>query len=468
MKLKKFLEIWLLLMACFALTHQPMYAVISQLEYINNGTIKLGINTIWGGGIGYFSHMVDVKNVINHYDVGRNIQQSFYGNPNGRYFDGVEWRYNPVQGGDMHNNGSTILSKVNWGDAIYVKTKPKDWSWDNVNTNDVMEQWITLRGDVAQIIYRYTYNGVGETTYQHQEMPAPYFVYDLANLAYYSGGYQYKTRSQIPCHDEGGGNGSLTTGENWAAYVTTAATTGWGCGILTPGTNYIEYFRSYNSNSGDSDTSWNANYFGPIRSIKLVSGFSIQYTAYLNIGNLSDIRDHFVNIINNKLDLALNGSFESASGTIYPGNWTPATDNGGSHTYYKDGGIYAFDGTNSVALTAESNGSTRIPPYWMQVQNGVTGGTAYKISFRVKCEQLYLGTAGIRIIQFNKSGGLLSDSGIIAASAVSGNNSSFLYKEFNFTTNSNAAKIEIRLQLNSLDDWSRVWFDSVKFSLKNI
>lgn len=438
----------------------------SPLEYIQNGTIKLGINTSWGGGIGYFSHMVDVKNVINRYDTGRNIQQSFYGDPNGQIFDGVEWRYNPVQGGDMHGNGSAILAKVNWGDALYVKTAPKDWSRDNVTTPDIMEQWITLRGDVAQIVYRYRYNGAGETTFQHQEMPAPYFVYDLANLAFYSGGYQYRTRSQIPCHDEGQGNANLTTGESWAAYVNAASPSGWGCGILTPGTSYIEYFRSYDPSSGDSDTSWNTNYFGPIRTLKLTSGFAVQYTAYMKIGNLSDIRDRFVNIKNNRLDLAYNGSFES--GGSAPQNWTAASDSGGSHTYHTGGGAYAYDGSDSVALTAQSNGSTWILPYWAQTQNGVAGNTAYKIRFRVLCEQLYAGTAGIRIIQFNKNGGLLNDSGILAASEVSGNHAGFQYKEFNFVTKPLTARIEIRLQLNSRDDWARVWFDQVKFSLKNI
>lgn len=197
----------------------------------------------------------------------------------------------------------------------------------------------------------------------------------------------------------------------------------------------------------------------------LVPGFNVQYTAYLHIANVADIRSKFSQIRQNGLQLAYNGSFESASGSL-PASWYKATDSGGSHTYHTSGGQYVYDGNCSVALTAQSSGSWELP-YWIQTQAGVTGATKYKISFRVKCENLYNGTAGIRIIQFNKQGKFLSDSGIISASEVSGNHSSFIYKEFQYTTHSQAATIEVRLQLNSLDSWARVWFDAVRFTLKD-
>jgi hypothetical protein len=61
----------------------------------------------------------------------------------------------------------------------------------------------------------------------------------------------------------------------------------------------------------------------------------------------------------------------------------------------------------------------------------------------------------------------LSDSGIITASKVKGNQQTFKYKEFKFKTLRNAFTIEIRLQLNSRDSWARVWFDDIKFKLAN-
>lgn len=476
MRTEKFFCECIFFLAGFILVLSPVYSTQSPLVFISNGTIEMGFNTAWGGGIGYFSHMIDVKNVINRFDTGRNIQQSFYGAPGGTY-NGLPWTYNPVQGGDSFGNGSSAVI-TRWGDSAYIKTTPLNWGKNNVPTTDLMEQWVTLRDDVAQIVYRYEYNGTGEfivlpdgtrvPAIHNQEMPALFFVYDLQNLAYYNGGYQYFTRDQLPInngpdsgHEE---NGAVDTPENWAAYITTASTNGWGCGVLFTGTPKIGYYQSFDLPINNSDLSYDTNYFHPLQNFYLPAGFHIQYTCYLKIGNLSDIRTRFLNIKNNGLDLALNGSFEDGSSSN-PYEWFIGTDNGGSHTYYKSGGAFVSDGTDSVALTADSNGSTWLYPYWGQTQYGVTGGTKYKISFKAKCEQLNSGTAGIRIIQYRKGGGKISDSGIIAASAVSGTNSTFQSKSFTFTTATNAYIIEIRLQLNSKGDWARVWFDSVKFSL---
>jgi hypothetical protein len=441
----------------------PLFSAQSPLQYISNNTIRLGINTAWGGGIGYFSHMVDIKNVINRYDVGRNIQQSFYGKPNGLKYRGIDWWYNPVQGGDQYNNPSTVIVLKNWGDSFYVRTSPKDWARNNVTTTDIMEQWITLRDDVAQIVYRYTYTGPGENYKKNQEVPAPYFVYDLSTLAYYkNGGYVYKTRSQIPTGPDPGHD---SNSENWVAYVTNPSTSGWGCGVLTPHTNYFEYHRSEEPGFGNSDVSPNTNYVGPIlKDVDLHKNYKIQYRCYFKIGNLSDIRSRLLDVKNNGLNLALNGGFENGSSSN-PHEWFIGTDNGGTHTYHTSGGAYVAEGTDSVALTADSNGSTWILPYWGQYQYGVTGGTKYRISFKAKCEQLNAGTAGIRIIQYRRGGAYISDSGIIAASELSGTHSAFQSKSFTFTTAANTAIIEIRLQLNSKGDWARVWFDSVRFSL---
>lgn len=466
MKKATLTKLTFLIFVCFLFSIQPLLSDTPQMEYITDGIIKLGINKAWGGGIGYFSRVgADQLNVINHMDRGRNIQQAFYGSKNGIFIGDVEWRFNPVQGGDANGNFSRVMRKINYGDAIYVKTKPLDWAKDNVETPCIMEQWITLRGGVAQIVYYFTYNGTQNHQEWSQEMPAPYFIEYLENLAYYkNGAIRYIYQSEIPINNgvgTGGSNGSLTNGEAWAAYVNTVGE-GWGCGVYTPNTYDITYFRS---TGGGGSGGFATSYFAPLRWYSLTPGFNVKYTAYLYIANVSDIRSKFNNISQNGLQLAFNGDFEQAAGSN-PYSWHPATDAGGSHTYHTSGGQYVYDGNCSVALTAQSSGSWELP-YYQQIQEGVTGGTQYKISFRVKCENLYNGTAGIRIIQFNKNGQFLSDSGIMSASEVSGNHSNFQYKDFQFTTHSAAIKIEIRLQLNSLDSWARVWFDSLRFRLKN-
>lgn len=53
----------------------------SKLEFIDNGTIKLGVSPDLGGAITYLSKSGRDKNVINNHDWGRQIQMSFFGGP---------------------------------------------------------------------------------------------------------------------------------------------------------------------------------------------------------------------------------------------------------------------------------------------------------------------------------------------------------------------------------------------------
>ncbi|MFQ6082417.1 MAG: hypothetical protein ACE5WD_03550 [Candidatus Aminicenantia bacterium] len=392
------------------------------------------------------------------------IQQSFYGSKDPSIY--YNWRFNPVQGGDIWGNFSRIIKRNFYGDSVYVQTKPLDWkpyeSLAPLETPCYMEQWITLREDVAQIVYRFTYYGSKNHVIRDQEMPALYFIEYLSTLAYYkNGSIRYKYRGDIPINNGNGENAYLINDEYWAAYVNNAYPK-WGCGVLTPGTNRITYFRS---TGGGGSGGFATSYFAPLRRYALTRRFKVQYTTYLYIADVPDIRAKFNNIRKNGLQLAYNGNFEKKSGSN-PYKWFKATDAGGSHLYHTSGGEWVYDGKCSVALTAQSKGAWELP-YFYQTQNGVTGKTEYKISFRYRCQNLYNGAAGIRIIQFDRRGRLLSDSGIMPVSKVSGNQQRFLKKEFKFTTHRSAATIEIRLQLNSLDSWARVWFDSVKFKLAN-
>lgn len=51
--------------------------------YLDNGQIRLGVKTASGGGIGYLSVAGSARNLLNHFDRGRLVQQSYYGNPDG-------------------------------------------------------------------------------------------------------------------------------------------------------------------------------------------------------------------------------------------------------------------------------------------------------------------------------------------------------------------------------------------------
>ena len=70
-----------------------------QWEYLDNGIVRIGVDKSRGACIGYFAQSKTRRNLLNNYDEGRFIQQSYYGRPDGSRWNGKPWVYNPVQGG---------------------------------------------------------------------------------------------------------------------------------------------------------------------------------------------------------------------------------------------------------------------------------------------------------------------------------------------------------------------------------
>jgi hypothetical protein len=67
--------------------------------FIDNGALRLGVNKTSGACIGFLSAGKISPNILNSYDRGRFVQQSYYGDPDGSMWNKNPWRYNPVQGG---------------------------------------------------------------------------------------------------------------------------------------------------------------------------------------------------------------------------------------------------------------------------------------------------------------------------------------------------------------------------------
>jgi hypothetical protein len=167
-------------------------------SYIENGTVRLGVIRDWGASIGYFSRVSPERNLVNHFDMGREVQQSYYGSyyP-GVTFWGMPWLWNPVQAGDAFNNPSQVLAFTNDGSTIYARNIPKDWGLDNVDVDGYMEEWITLNGDVAKIHFKFTYTGDTAQMMADQELPAMFFDYALPNLVGYAGSAPWTNDSNL-------------------------------------------------------------------------------------------------------------------------------------------------------------------------------------------------------------------------------------------------------------------------------
>src|SRR6266540_399424 len=84
--------------------------------FIDNGQLRLGVNRAWGAGIAWLSES-DGRNLVNHWDHGRLIQQSYYGEKDGSLWNKTPWTWNPVQGGDWRGHPAKVLvvsSGTNW------------------------------------------------------------------------------------------------------------------------------------------------------------------------------------------------------------------------------------------------------------------------------------------------------------------------------------------------------------------
>ena len=257
-----------------------------QWEFLDNGTIRVGIDKSRGSCIGFFGKSGTKRNVLNHYDHRRFIQQSYYGDADGSDWNGKRWRYNPIQGGSWRGKDARILDfRIDSEAGIYSKVEPRHWASGELCPEAVMEQWITLNDSVAHVRCKLTYSGKDHRTTRPQEVPAVFVDAKLKNLVYVQ---DEKLVRRLP----GWPNESGITTEDWVAYVDEKD---WGVGMLTPGTSKFTCYRFIgDGKSGPRGSA--CSYVAPIRKIQLRAGQIIEYDFYLTIGSLNQIRGRFADL----------------------------------------------------------------------------------------------------------------------------------------------------------------------------
>ena len=154
-------------------------------SYLDNGVVKVGIDLDKGGSITYLSKSGTNENVVNNYDLGRQIQQSYYSGPqpynpsNNASPNWPNWPWNPIQTGDCFGHPSLVLAHTNTGRLLYVKCRPMQWALHNVPGECTFESWITLHGGVVTVSNRLI-NLRTDTAEQFaardQELPAVYTI----------------------------------------------------------------------------------------------------------------------------------------------------------------------------------------------------------------------------------------------------------------------------------------------------
>lgn len=275
-------------------TQQRFVDPLSQhtFSYLDNGTIRIGVDLDGGGAIGFLSDSGSLMNLVNIHDFGRYIEQSYYsgprpfGNPSTNW---PNWPWNACSAGDAFRNPSTIKALSNDGRTLYVRAIPKQWALKNRDSECTVETWISLSGAVARVRHRLVNQRSDQTQYppSTQELPAAYLISGLHRLLTYSG------------DDPFTGDGRLTridhiappwkhfhATENWAALVDERD---WGVGLYHPGAYTFQGGQAGRFRSRDPLHN-STNCMEPVRWEIMDHNIVYDYTYYVIVGRLDDIR----------------------------------------------------------------------------------------------------------------------------------------------------------------------------------
>lgn len=257
--------------------------------FLENDVIRIGVDLESGGSIFHFSRAPEHRNLLNHHDRGRFIQQSYYGDADGSKWGKQDWRWNPVQGGGYKGEPAILLDFKKTNDSLYTKSTPKHWATGQDLPDSTMEEWITLDGEVARVRYRFSYSGEHAHAARDHEMPAVFVDHALPSLVFYTGDKPW-TNAELKRIVPGWPNEGHTRDEEWAAYVDAKD---WGIGVYTPGSPKMTCYRYAGPDGPDGD---GCSYFAPLRSMAITKGTTIDYALYLTIGPIAEIRNRFQRI----------------------------------------------------------------------------------------------------------------------------------------------------------------------------
>ncbi len=258
--------------------------------FLDNGLVRLGVNMDAGGSVGWFSHSRSTANLLNAFDHGRYVQQSYYGDSDGSEWNGKPWRYNPVQGGSWKGVPATVLEKKEGKDSLYVKTKPRQWASGAEVDEVIFEQWLTLEGGLARLKYRMTFTGTAEHRPTHQELPAVFVTPRCDTLVFCEKGSPAWTGAPLVRRQPGppGAKDAIVKFcEPWAAWVDHE---GQGVGVYFPHTDFATTYRVRDTGPGD------CSYLAPLRTFALKPGLVFDYEAVLAIGSAEQIRAIFTKL----------------------------------------------------------------------------------------------------------------------------------------------------------------------------
>ncbi len=304
-------------------------------------------------GTNYKSESTQV-NLINYYDNGRELQQSYYGTGEKPYeqgyYNSADWNYNPVQAGNVVGEASKVIDYEIGEDYIYIKARPLDWAkWSDewasnnpgVTNHETGETYKPIHGDGyvtdTYVEARYVfedgliktycrmvdYSGLpsAQTT---QELPAFYTIEPLNQYVYNNVTEDKVWQEKNLVYDSepefwgitpdyikncypNGFSANKNTPENWAAFMASQDADSFGIGLYTPEvTNFFYGVYPPKHSGASADNAHyrhavtvnpakevNTSYIAPIGVRTFESYTPTEYEFYISTGTVDQIRDSF-------------------------------------------------------------------------------------------------------------------------------------------------------------------------------
>lgn len=257
-------------------------------HWLKSDRMEVGFSRAMGGAIVHVS-VPGGPNLINTFDPGRLLQQSYYA---GQILDRPEhhrawkrWAWNPIQGGDAFNHtpGCAVFELLKDG-RFFTESSGLNWPAKNERLRSTIRQWASfespgvLRVECEFVADREEGDAWGVPRRSHQEIPAGYFVADLTRVLTYREGKpvefphkQWNFAEKLP--------------ERWAAAVDDA---GRGIGLYSREATLANVGKSGTGKGGPESVA--TMHIAPIitRAFKPKDRFT--YTYYVILGDVDTIR----------------------------------------------------------------------------------------------------------------------------------------------------------------------------------
>jgi len=262
-----------------------------ELLFLENGTVKIGIDRAKGAAITWLSWAAYPKNMVNIADPGRLIQQSYYaGLRLDRQADGQSkswspWSWNPIQGGGVSSWARVNEFKRIAGPELFAETVPKLWDMPNEEAAALMRQWTGFEPGMPDVVVvrnefiaqREMNDRWGPAKLSPQEVPACYFTRNFDTMKTYLGAGAWRSETQKP----GPPWGKAQPPRKAMAFF---APDGQGVAIFSPSSAQTWNFGPHGGGASDDPKAGPCMHVAPVDRVNLGPKSTYRYRYWLVVG----------------------------------------------------------------------------------------------------------------------------------------------------------------------------------------